>query len=406
MNWLLLFPAAVLLAGSAAPEGPGTHSQHVLAYDSDRQSIIVATGDRQETWGLAGDTWSLLSREGPEPRNKAGMAYDRPRQTIILFGGYSTGGEKYGDTWEWDGTRWRKIAVQSGPAPRSGHALCFHAGLGKTVLYGGIGKEMWTWDGSEWEQLPTPQHGPSSDSYNMMVYDSLRDRLVHHRKGETWEWDGREWTQVATTGPKRDYHALAFDPARGHVLLFGGTEYVKSEGDTWAWDGKEWAKLAGSGPPARQDHAMVYESSKKRVILFGGAGLREKPFRHFMTYDDVWTWEGLGWSKLDPGVDQASVTAIPPKSSEVASSGPQRLTMTPLGMKLDTTFRKEKLTVYIVKILMGRKPITRAVAPFNSLPAKTKAHAKKKGYEEGDLVKFTFGEKKGSGKMLSSTETW
>jgi hypothetical protein len=37
------------------------------------------------------------------------LAYDSRRERVILFGG-SDGTQTFGDTWEWDGTTWRKVA--------------------------------------------------------------------------------------------------------------------------------------------------------------------------------------------------------------------------------------------------------------------------------------------------------
>ena len=45
-------------------------------------------------------------------------------------------------------------------------------------------------------------------------------------RGDTWEWDGTVWVDKtpATSPSARDAHAMAYDSARGRIVLFGGTE--------------------------------------------------------------------------------------------------------------------------------------------------------------------------------------
>ena len=51
-----------------------------------------------------------------------------------------------------------------------------------------------------------------------------------------------------TAGPGvRNAHAMAYDPSIGRVVLFGGADAASVRGDTWAWDGdrQRWAPMAG-----------------------------------------------------------------------------------------------------------------------------------------------------------------
>ncbi|MCK4340256.1 MAG: hypothetical protein KAY37_00855 [Phycisphaerae bacterium] len=70
---------------------------------------------------------------------------------------------------------------------------------------------------------------------------------------------------------------MAYDSARGVVVLFGG-----GLGDTWEWDGDQWAYQSVSGPSPRCSHAMAYDSARGVTVLFGGtAGT---------TYSDTWEY--------------------------------------------------------------------------------------------------------------------
>jgi hypothetical protein len=65
--------------------------------------------------------------------------------------------------------------------------------------------------------------------------------------------------------------------------------------DTWAWDGKTWTRVATEGPPARIQFAMGYDSSRDRVVLFGG--VNDKPQR---VLNDVWEFDGTKWTQKQP----------------------------------------------------------------------------------------------------------
>ncbi len=94
---------------------------------------------------------------------------------------------------------------------------------------------------------------------------------------------------VATTGPApRAWHAMAYDSARGRVVLFGGN-YANTNtfyGDTWEWDGATWTLRTTTGPAPRQEHAMAYDSARGVTVLFGG-----------WSFSDTWEWDGASWTQ-------------------------------------------------------------------------------------------------------------
>ncbi len=179
---------------------------------------------------------------------------------------------------------WQQLSVVDPPACY-GHALAYDAARGKVVLFGGkrsggsLFADTWEWDGTEWSEwggINTTT--PPARSYHALAYDAARGKVVlfggrgNSYFGDTWEWDGSEWVQVSVSGPsvRRD-HAMAYDAARGKVVLFGG--YSDSNvGDTWEWDGSEWVQVSVSGPSARAEHALAYDAARGKVVLFGGLG--------------------------------------------------------------------------------------------------------------------------------------
>ena len=79
-----------------------------------------------------------------------------------------------------------------------------------------------------------------------MVYDAAREVTVLFG-GDTCVWDGVRWTSVAGAAgpPPRNVHALAFDPRRARVVLYGGTIDQADAADTWEWDGARWQLRIG-----------------------------------------------------------------------------------------------------------------------------------------------------------------
>lgn len=107
---------------------------------------------------------------------------------------------------------------------------------------------------------------------------------------DTWEWDGSEWVQTADTGPMARYqHAVAFDSNRKRTVLFGGIVGTQDFGDTWIWDGAEWTQEQDSGPVTRHGHALAYDVKRQRIVLFGGSETKVRLF------DDTWEYDGTHW---------------------------------------------------------------------------------------------------------------
>jgi cysteine-rich repeat protein len=156
-----------------------------------------------------------------------------------------------------------------------------------------------------------------------MAYDPARDRVVlfggfeiYSTLADTWEWDGGSWSKVSGPSPTARFGAaMAFD-GRG-VLLHGGS----GQGDTWRFDGAVWTQVAASGPAGRTNHAMAYDSRRKRVVLFGGS-----PLGGSNAFDDTWEWDGTSWTVVNvlvhpPGRIDALMTYDPVHGVVVLAGG-------------------------------------------------------------------------------------
>jgi hypothetical protein len=238
------------------------------------------------------------------------------RGKVVLFGGDGISG-LLNDTWEWDGINWtQKFPVASPPA-RGYHALAYDIAHGVVVLFGGWGGssdlgDTWTWDGKTWTQK-FPSASPPARDYHALAYDSARGKVVlfgghisssPYRVNDTWEWDGSNWTQKlpVASPPKREGHALAFDGTRGKAVLFGGVDSDHLS-DAWEWNGINWMqKNPAASPPEREAHALVFDNANGRIVLFGGYG------RVSLGHDilsDTWEWDGQGDGKPGQQVEVA-----------------------------------------------------------------------------------------------------
>jgi hypothetical protein len=62
---------------------------------------------------------------------------------------------------------------------------------------------------------------------------------------------------------------MAYDAARGQVVLFGAAPGLTS--DTWTWDGTDWTQhFPAHSPSGRALMGMAYDAARDRVVLFGG----------------------------------------------------------------------------------------------------------------------------------------
>jgi hypothetical protein len=109
------------------------------------------------------------------------------------------------------------------------------------------------------------------------------------------------WTllQPSGTQPSARYDGtIAYDVLGRQVILFGGQDSSGTRNDLWVYslDRQKWSQLqpAGVPPPPRFGHSLVYDSARRRVILFGGqAG---------SFFSDVWAYDIAAnqWNQLSP----------------------------------------------------------------------------------------------------------
>ena len=103
------------------------------------------------------------------------------------------------------------------------------------------------------------------------------------------------WTPGEQAMPELRQAAMVYDSTRRRTLLFGGLANGVPSDKTWEWDGTSWLRRTPIvTPPARSGHALAYDSARQRMVLFGGTATTG------ITLTDTWEWDGATWLERTP----------------------------------------------------------------------------------------------------------
>jgi len=239
-------------------------------------------------------TWLNLWGSWPFARYNHSMAYDSDRKLMVVYGGQQgANGPYFDDTWEWDGAR--GLWNEKTPAPNgTTNTASPPVRTQQVMVYDTVQKKMFMFSG--WQ----PQAG-------FFIPDQ-------------WEWDGPSstWKErvIAGAEPNPRYGAtMVWDSDRNRAVLFGGFCSDNNTGatarcnDVWEWDGTgtgTWTNRtpsSGTPPSPRMYHSAVYDSSRKKMVVFGGyTGTGAATTG--TSVDETWEWDGSTnpgvWTKVTP----------------------------------------------------------------------------------------------------------
>ena len=207
----------------------------------------------------------------------------------------------YNDIWAFDGKSWKNKGTSGDE--RSGIGLAWNSRQGKIISFGGfVGRslgDLRMLDNYQWKTIAeVPDMSASEPGF---VYDHDRDKLIAFGgskergvvQGSTWEYaDG--WKKIEVSGPDgRQAFAMIYDSKRKKTVLFGGMGASLNTifGDTWEYDGISWKKIDSAGPSPRVSMGFSYDSKRGLFIIFGGMGANGM-------LGDTWGWDGSKWKKL------------------------------------------------------------------------------------------------------------
>jgi hypothetical protein len=322
---------------------PPARQGHAMACDSARRRTVLYGGINTngftnptdifgDTWEYTGAAWEQkFPAHSPPPLVWHTLTYDAGRGVTVLFGGRNWSFE-YNDVWEWNGIDWTQVSVGGSlPDARETHGMTYDSARGVHVLFGGFKAvtsqavgDTWEYNGAARQWTFRSLGGPSARAEMSLAFDASRNYTVLYGGydpvpsdpaarylRDTWTWDGNAgvwtWHDARINPGNLAFYSMAYDSDRGAVLVHCGT-FVDSRGqvkvrDSWEWGGTDWHyKTAEYGFYCcpRQQAAMVYESGRQQMLLFGGDGF--DPAGTWVL-EPIWKASGViyvDWRNLGP----------------------------------------------------------------------------------------------------------
>lgn len=277
----------------------GRQDAPLVRLDDDRLLIVggfeptspgLRSTETSEVFDLRTEQWSRM----PDDRPRHGHTVAVLDGTVFVVGGDD-------DTWSPEDAPVPSVATvvldaDLAPPSENPTALQWEPRIEVDALVSPLG----LWDSA------LAAHAP-------LVFDTSRGQVVAVRGstgsgdfdfGQTLAWDGLRWTLLvdgaAMPGPPRTDHAVAYDESRGRMVLFGGMKRANFLlSDVWELDGATWTEVApadGVEPPVRYGHQLTYDPLNERILLTGGQG------EAYARLSDVWSWDGVRWTELSAGL--------------------------------------------------------------------------------------------------------
>ena len=158
--------------------------------------------------------------------------------------------------------------------------------------------------------LPTPDARPSARYDGAIAYDHAGKQAFvfggqdsQSTKNDLWSYSfpDKQWTAAKPDGlpPQARFgHTVIFDSARRRLIVFAG----QSGGffsDVWAYDiaANNWRQLApdNAGPSRRYGHSAIYDAARDRMVISHG-------FTDAGRFDDTWAFDlkTNAWTNISP----------------------------------------------------------------------------------------------------------
>jgi hypothetical protein len=274
----------------------------------------------------------------PSPRSYTRMAWDSDSGQLIAFGGASPVDNgtlrpyDSNETWAWTGSRWAQRFPATSPSGRTAHYMVHDSTRGRVVLFGGrqatggvnnefrLLNDTWVYDNGNWSEITAP-NTPTPRQHGAMAYDPVRDRVVIfggttfkadgvtlENNFETWELDGTTWVQASYNTPELLRPMLAWDKRRSQMILVGSDTAFKPKMYRLDAQASLWNEVTPEKmPDCVSDASMVYQDHNALIVLVGGVCSVTTAF-----VDQTWEWNGTTWAenKTKTPVTRATATAL------------------------------------------------------------------------------------------------
>lgn len=202
-------------------------------------------------------------------------------------------------------TGWsRGPSLPSAFDPRWDTAVAYFPPADQVILFGGSPRtpgdtwrnDTWVLHGSGWSQVKAPA-GLTPRGGAALAYDPAIGKLVLFGGtgpawpplNQTWLWNGSSWSPGPAAPAQMEGRVgaeMAYLPGIGKLVLFAGAGRLPYT-DTWFFTGTSWVPGPGSpaAMPIRTFFGMTYDDTLKKIVVAGGSG-----------GSDVWLFDGTSWT--------------------------------------------------------------------------------------------------------------
>ena len=279
-----------LLQRSRIAFHPGT--QQTVLFGGNDSSGVFNYDNRTLLWDGTSVTQAFPANS-PFGRIAHSMTTDRATGRIVMCGGtgFTSTFTTFDEVFEWNGSNW--LAAASLPGNRRSHAAVSDSH--SLWLYGGLRNdagepaiEETTRTASTWTRRGFLHAG------SFAAHDPVRLRTVSPVEGTTLEFDGYEWMDTGIA-PPLGVIAIGWHGSSARIVA------IDNSGGTWQFDGMQWSQAA-SASPVRVNAALAYDPLRDMLVMFGGSGPTG-------ITNDLFEWDGASWTQRFP-------TNLPPASVE------------------------------------------------------------------------------------------
>jgi hypothetical protein len=278
-----------------------------------------------DAWAYSGGSWrSLTSTDPPAICPGSSLAYDEWDRYVVFFGAeaspYAAACPTANQTWSYHGGVWSRLHPTNSPEGRWGASFTNDSGDGYLLLFGGTNyttrnnysytnflNDSWSFRGGNWSQLHPSTAPPSGRSDAGLAYDPADGYTVlfggsssYQYVNDTWSYAAGVWTQLhPTQAPPVPYaDAFTYDPGAQDVLytnaFFPAVNDSSRPETTWNFSNGSWSQVVTSGgPPQREGAEQAYDYAAGETAFFGGLSATNLA--------DTWSFANGLWTNRTAG---------------------------------------------------------------------------------------------------------